>query len=177
LTRIPVWIVDDDEETHNWEGALIKVYSRTDGQRMRLADVVEGARKGTAGWGIKGTRHVALVSSEGKEIELEKVTPRMEWGVWAAGGKPCSRNWKVWPETLRLRFEELKVEQEKERLAQLERKETAEAEARSSGAAAAAAVNGSDQARPTSESSASPPVVSAGSTSRSDSSRAAVASS
>ncbi|KAJ3410321.1 hypothetical protein HDV05_003901 [Chytridiales sp. JEL 0842] len=87
---------------------------------MRLADVVQGARTGKAGWGIKGTRHVALVSSEGKEIELEKVTPRMEWGVWAAGGMPCSRTWKTWPEVLKKRFEELKESQEKERQQQEE---------------------------------------------------------
>ncbi|KAJ3209555.1 hypothetical protein HDU67_006116 [Dinochytrium kinnereticum] len=96
LTRIPVWVVDDDEENRDWDNALIKVYARSDGSRMRLAEVVEGARGGRVEWGIKGTRHVAVVSSDGKEVTLERVTPRVLWGVWASGGRPCGRFWRDW---------------------------------------------------------------------------------
>ncbi|KAJ3158089.1 hypothetical protein HK101_001398 [Irineochytrium annulatum] len=96
LTRIPVWVVDDAEEDRDWDGALIKVYAARDGSRMRLREVVEGARAGRVDWGIKGTRHVAVVSSDGKEVTLERVTPRVLWGVWAAGGRPCGRYWTDW---------------------------------------------------------------------------------
>ncbi|KAI8843037.1 hypothetical protein BC829DRAFT_297363 [Chytridium lagenaria] len=100
LTRIPVWVVDDDEENRDWDNALIKVYARSDGSRMKLAEVVDGARGGRVEWGIKGTRHVAVVSSDGKEVTLERVTPRVLWGVWASGGRPCGRYWSDWDQRL-----------------------------------------------------------------------------
>ncbi|KAJ3281379.1 hypothetical protein HDU76_008940 [Blyttiomyces sp. JEL0837] len=117
LTKIPIWTINDAEEETNWEGSLIKVYSRIDGSRMKLKDVVQHAREGFVGYGVKGTRHVALVSSEGKEIELEKVTPRVLWGVWASGGRPCGVKWRDWEGRLRGFFEErMKEREEKEKV-------------------------------------------------------------
>ncbi|RKO96847.1 hypothetical protein CAUPRSCDRAFT_7486 [Caulochytrium protostelioides] len=86
LPLIPAWEVDDTEEKTNWSGTAIKVYSRDDGSRMRISKVVRSARQGRVDYGIKGTRHVAVVSSEGRELELERVTPRIPWGVWASSG-------------------------------------------------------------------------------------------
>ncbi|KAJ3118605.1 hypothetical protein HDU96_000066 [Phlyctochytrium bullatum] len=100
LSRIPVWVVDDEEEKRDWDNALIKVYARSDGERMRLEEVVTGARRGRVEWGIKGTRHVAVVSSDGKEVTLERVTPRIEWGIWASGGRPCGKFWHDWDRRL-----------------------------------------------------------------------------
>lgn len=57
---------------------------------------MKSARSGTIGFGIKGTRHVAVVGYDGLEVTLEKgispsthnsVTPRIYWGVWKSAGR------------------------------------------------------------------------------------------
>ena len=77
--------MDDSDEIANWESTLVRCYSRMHGDRIPLKEVADRARQGNIDWGIKGTRHVALVSSELDtyiEVELERVTPRVEWGIW-----------------------------------------------------------------------------------------------
>ncbi|KAJ3075559.1 hypothetical protein HK102_005576 [Quaeritorhiza haematococci] len=108
IRRIPVWEVDVEDEGGIWwasEGGegenggrdigmeaeerrtSLRCYSRQDGRRIRIADVVKGARKGRVDWGIKGTKHVAVVTTDGREVPLVKVTPRIMWGVWRSAGK------------------------------------------------------------------------------------------
>lgn len=87
IDRIPCWIVDDQDEIQNWERTRIRVYNRLDGSRMRLADVINSAREGKVEFGIKGTRHVALIGSELAELTLDRVTPRVTWGQWVSGGR------------------------------------------------------------------------------------------
>ncbi|KAI8824327.1 uncharacterized protein EV422DRAFT_519755 [Fimicolochytrium jonesii] len=60
-------------------------------RRRPISTVVTAARAGHAAFGLKGTKHVAVVSSpatspDGKEVEvpLERVTPRVAWGEWLA---------------------------------------------------------------------------------------------
>ena len=88
IPLIPVWVVDDADEQSNWEETLVRCYSRQDHRRMPLQEVVESARTGRIDWGIKGTKHVAKLAVESgmqMEIELERVTPRVLWGVWKSG--------------------------------------------------------------------------------------------
>ena len=54
---------------------------------MTLNQVISSARQGKIDYGIKGTRHVALIGSEKTELTLERVTPRVLWGQWISGGK------------------------------------------------------------------------------------------
>ncbi|KAI9094051.1 hypothetical protein DFS34DRAFT_629699 [Phlyctochytrium arcticum] len=126
LTRIPVWEVDDEEESVNWEGAVVRCYDTRPAllheenapsispssishsnippsvsvppstpasepthaparRRISIRDVADSARNGRVAFGIKGTKHVALVGRNGREEPLEKVTPRVRWGAWVAG--------------------------------------------------------------------------------------------
>jgi hypothetical protein len=87
---IPCWFVDDQDEMNNWENTHIKVYSRLDSQRMKIQDVVSSARDGRVDYGIKGTRHVAVIGT--LELPLEFVTPRVKWGQWISGGKDFNEN-------------------------------------------------------------------------------------
>lgn len=89
---IPCWTVDDEDEERNWEHSRIRVYNRTDGSRMRLKQVITSAREGRIDFGIKGTRHVAVVGMEKSERQLDKVTPRVKWGQWISGGKDYSKH-------------------------------------------------------------------------------------
>lgn len=83
LSLIPVWEVDDSDEFKNWKTTFVRVYSRKG--RIRLKDVVRGARNGVVEFGIKGTKHVAVVGQDGREEPLERVTPRVPWGLWRLG--------------------------------------------------------------------------------------------
>ncbi len=87
IDRIPCWVVDDGDEVRHWEETRIRVYTRMDGQRIALHDVVSSAREGRVAFGIKGTRHVALIGPDRAELPLERVTPRVSWGQWVSGGK------------------------------------------------------------------------------------------
>ncbi|KAJ3212642.1 Twinfilin-1 [Clydaea vesicula] len=97
ITRIPVWIVDigdddppsnvkrtfEEELSREEERTSIRCYATKDNSRIKISDIAKAARAGTIGFGIKGTRHVAIVAHNGLEVKLEKVTPRIMWGVWA----------------------------------------------------------------------------------------------
>lgn len=103
ITRIPVWVVDigDDDPPRPASAGLgkdatllreegrtsIRCYAAADDSRLMIRDLVKSARSGTVGFGIKGTRHVAVVGYDGLEVKLEKVTPRIFWGVWKSSGK------------------------------------------------------------------------------------------
>ncbi|KAH6572621.1 hypothetical protein BASA61_006768 [Batrachochytrium salamandrivorans] len=92
LKWIPVWEIDDLDEIGNWGKTLVRCYSQTNGRRMALHEVTRRAREGNIDWGVKGTRHVAyLPSSQPQtsgdmhfEVVLERVTPRVEWGLWTS---------------------------------------------------------------------------------------------
>jgi hypothetical protein len=86
LKKIPVWVIDESEEIRDYNSSFVRCYSRTDGTRMALKDLIYGARKGRIEWGIKGTRHVAIIGKKDKmEVELERVTPRLSWKEWQMG--------------------------------------------------------------------------------------------
>ncbi|KAJ3222231.1 hypothetical protein HK099_002544 [Clydaea vesicula] len=117
ITRVPVWIVDigdddppsekkkslEDELRIEEERTSIRCYATKDNSRIKMSDIAKSARAGTVGFGIKGrkirlkkftnffstlgTRHVAVVAHNGLEVKLEKVTPRIMWGVWASSGR------------------------------------------------------------------------------------------
>ena len=108
IMRIPVWEVDvgilnfnqgDDDPPSGKvytlreyldleeERTSIRCYARADNTQIKIADVVNSARKNGIGFGIKGTRHVAIVGDDGLEVKLEKVTPRVHWGVWKSSGR------------------------------------------------------------------------------------------
>ena len=87
IDYIPCWTVDDQDEELNWEDSRIRVYNRTDGSRMRMKDIITSAREGKIDFGIKGTRHVAVLGVEKIQRQLDKVTPRVKWGQWVSGGK------------------------------------------------------------------------------------------
>jgi hypothetical protein len=95
LTRIPVWVVDvGDTPVSDVSPAapssifdrlyledkltFIRCYARSDNTRIPVADVARNARMGSPLFGIKGTRHVAVVEYD-KEVILEEVAPRVEW--------------------------------------------------------------------------------------------------
>ncbi|KAI8906344.1 hypothetical protein EDD86DRAFT_248625 [Gorgonomyces haynaldii] len=84
--RIPVWQVNEFEEELDWDNSFIRCYSRQDGKRMRILDMVTSAREGRIEYGIKGTRHVAVIHNKDSEteLELERVTPRIPWKEWMA---------------------------------------------------------------------------------------------
>lgn len=94
LKKIPVWQVDESEEVQDWEHTFIRCYSRNDGARMSLKSIIDGARAGRIDWGIKGTRHVAVLElTEGVdgmpttdttllELELDRITPTIKWKLW-----------------------------------------------------------------------------------------------
>jgi hypothetical protein len=100
ILKIPVWIVDIGDNDHPAPFPLgneakleieearsgIRCYS-TANSRLMIRDVVESARTGTIGFGIKGTRHVAVVGHDGLEVKLEIVTPRISWGEWKSSGR------------------------------------------------------------------------------------------
>lgn len=92
IDYIPCWTVDEEEEERDWEQSRIRVYNRTDGTRMKLKDVITSAREGRIDFGIKGTRHVAVIGTEKAERQLDKVTPRIKWGQWISGGKDFSEH-------------------------------------------------------------------------------------
>lgn len=81
LTVIPVWEIDDEDERWNWDRTLVRCYDARSGERIKIRDVVRGARK-SVHYGLKGTKHVALVARDGREVPLERVTPRIAWGDW-----------------------------------------------------------------------------------------------
>lgn len=103
ITRIPVWIVEVGDDTptrtneilrsfeedllHEENQTSIRCYSRLDDSRIRIKDVARSARTGKIGYGVKGTRHVAVVSRDGQEVKLVRVCPRIEWGTWASSGR------------------------------------------------------------------------------------------
>ena len=66
--------MEREEELSN-----IRCYKSADNSRIPIRDVVNSARTGAIGFGIKGTRHVAVVGEDGLEVKLEKVTPRVMW--------------------------------------------------------------------------------------------------
>jgi hypothetical protein len=80
LKKIPVWQVNEFDEEIDWESAFVKCYSRSNGSRMALKNLIASARDGRIDWGVKGTKHVAVV--DGAELELERVTPTIRWGDW-----------------------------------------------------------------------------------------------
>lgn len=79
-----VGAVDEFEEEINWETSFVRCYSRTDNKRMKLSVLIESARNGRIDFGIKGTRHVAVVGKPEStyEVELERVTPKIQWRKW-----------------------------------------------------------------------------------------------
>lgn len=89
IDRIPVMVVDVEEDYDSPElvplsiddklqieecRTRIRCYAAADNSRIMISDLVEHARSGTIGFGIKGTRHVAVIHSN--EVKLEKVTPK-----------------------------------------------------------------------------------------------------
>ncbi len=60
---------------------FVKCYAREDGRQIPIADVAQAARTGNIGYGVKGTKHMADLG-EGREVVLEDVVPRLEWGFW-----------------------------------------------------------------------------------------------
>lgn len=80
IQKIPVWMVNEFDEELDWNNSFVRCYSRTTGQRMALKTLIQGAREGRIEWGIKGTKHVAVVNHV--ELELERVTPSVRWGDW-----------------------------------------------------------------------------------------------
>jgi hypothetical protein len=58
LKKIPVWQINEFEEEIDWDESFVKCYSRSNGSRIAMKNLIQSARNGRIDWGIKGTRHV-----------------------------------------------------------------------------------------------------------------------
>lgn len=130
LKKVPCWKVDDYADItstilpvpasqylnstkimelnfETYEYYQLRVYDTRSQQILRIKDIADSARNSEKGFGIKGTKHVAislpwpkspcnfwvsevkphLSCNKQQEVRMEKVAPQIEWGLWKTGGE------------------------------------------------------------------------------------------